>query len=651
MRSTATLKFYFNHSKQQALRHKCNSCLGICSIFIVVIISALCYTLVEDTPVVFYRQAEQLYGQYDLKISPESAPFLNYSLVSSLLQNDSNLQYHSPRIHWNETGSIIYPPSCNIVFKNNDFYDIQDCSINLIENTTLCDSDKIISASIWLINFSKEKKMALGRSFDDTNIPNYGEIILSSTTADKLDIINIHETIYISLPLNSSHIPLLTNYLNNKYFTNISEDAPELMELINDCNAVVIPFNVSYISEQSLGGKFAERSRKFDAVINMDYFMEMFMQNLPPMLLNRINNLKNENDNIDEYNSETIYEYVTNIYMNLPPNRITTYLSTNYLTILSALNKFAGKIRYKIGWNLVDLRLDILQSMSLLSYTILSLSIVLDMIIFVLILLSVGLLYSLLVISVDSKKFMLGILRMLGMSKRSLVYLLISQSLAYSIPAYIIGMILAQIGVIYVSGILGSSGNVTLDTKLSLTAIIIATVVGIGCSLVAAILPIISALQQNLRDVLDIRHSQTKAVKFNINRSMNFITFSWNTMCVCFVLVLFGWFIYYFLPQAFLSGNLSELSIMLFSLMLAMLFGFVLIGINMQHIIERIIVKIILFWEKRPIPNIVIKNLIAHRIRNRKTAVMYSLSLSFIFLVTVMISSNVEYMKVSELRK
>ena len=45
---------------------------------------------------------------------------------------------------------------------------------------------------------------------------------------------------------------------------------------------------------------------------------------------------------------------------------------------------------------------------------ILSLSIVLDMIIFVLIILSVGLLYSLLVISVNSKKFMLGILRMLG---------------------------------------------------------------------------------------------------------------------------------------------------------------------------------------------------------------------------------------------
>ena len=40
-------KFYVSHTKKQVCSHKCNSCLAICSIFVVVVISALCYTVVQ----------------------------------------------------------------------------------------------------------------------------------------------------------------------------------------------------------------------------------------------------------------------------------------------------------------------------------------------------------------------------------------------------------------------------------------------------------------------------------------------------------------------------------------------------------------------------------------------------------------------------
>ena len=51
------------------------------------------------------------------------------------------------------------------------------------------------------------------------------------------------------------------------------------------------------------------------------------------------------------------------------------------------------------------------------SYIIMSLGMVLDLVIFVLISLSLILLYSLLVISVESKTFMLGVMRMLRLLK------------------------------------------------------------------------------------------------------------------------------------------------------------------------------------------------------------------------------------------
>ena len=47
--SCPTLEFYFKQTKQEICRDKCNSCLAICSIFIVVLISALCYTVVQVT--------------------------------------------------------------------------------------------------------------------------------------------------------------------------------------------------------------------------------------------------------------------------------------------------------------------------------------------------------------------------------------------------------------------------------------------------------------------------------------------------------------------------------------------------------------------------------------------------------------------------
>ena len=237
------------------------------------------------------------------------------------------------------------------------------------------------------------------------------------------------------------------------------------------------------------------------------------------------------------------------------------------------------------------------------------------------------------------------------MTKKSIVSLLVSQSLGYSIPAYITGMIVAQIAVWYMTSLIGKKGNINFDGSLSSNAILLATTVGIGCSLVAAILPIINALRHNLRDVLDVRHSGTKAVEFNLERTNSMATFSWNVLANCSALVVLGWVMYYYLPQSFLSGDLSKIVTMLFIVLLGMLFGFVLIGMNMQHIVELIMVKMVLFWERRPIPNIVVKNLIAHRLRNRKTAVMYSLSLSFVMMVTVMVHSNVETMKMSVLRR
>lgn len=66
-----------------------------------------------------------------------------------------------------------------------------------------------------------------------------------------------------------------------------------------------------------------------------------------------------------------------------------------------------------------------------------------------------------------------------------------------------------------------------------------------------------------------------------------------------------------------------------------MLFGLILLSLNLEQPLEKCIVWLLLWWERRSIPTLVLKNLIAHRVRNRKTTIMYALALGFIIFITV----------------
>ena len=281
----------------------------------------------------------------------------------------------------------------------------------------------------------------------------------------------------------------------------------------------------------------------------------------------------------------------------------------------------------------------------------LSLGVVLDLIIFVLIVLSILLLYSLLVISVSSKTFTIGIFRMLGMNRINLIILLESQAITNALPAWCIGLIIAQIGSIYVLNLLGSSANIDLNKSLTPTSIMVATCVGLGISMIASILPIKTVLNQTLQSSLDSHHSKTDAVKFDISRTDK-SQFKWNVFCICFVLTVLGWVVFYFFPQSFMDNNLELFGLILMLLMLFILFGCILMGLNLQHLLERFVLFFTLsWWEKRLIPQIVLKNLIAHKTRNKKTAIMYAFSLSFIFFLTVMISTQLSALKMPDIQR
>jgi len=95
-----------------------------------------------------------------------------------------------------------------------------------------------------------------------------------------------------------------------------------------------------------------------------------------------------------------------------------------------------------LGFYPVKINLDILKSMELYDSAILFLGLIFDIIILLFIILSILLVYSLLMISVETKTFEFGVMRMTGLSKSGLVTLIIVQSLMFVIPSIAAAFIL-----------------------------------------------------------------------------------------------------------------------------------------------------------------------------------------------------------------
>lgn len=66
-----------------------------------------------------------------------------------------------------------------------------------------------------------------------------------------------------------------------------------------------------------------------------------------------------------------------------------------------------------------------------------------------------------------------------------------------------------------------------------------------------------------------------------------------------------------------------------------MLFGLTLISLNLQKMLELAIVNLLLFFERKSMKLLIIKNLSAHRASNKMTSIIYSLTLGCIIFIIV----------------
>ena len=149
-----------------------------------------------------------------------------------------------------------------------------------------------------------------------------------------------------------------------------------------------------------------------------------------------------------------------------------------------------------MGFSELSMSLDILTYLESIQFFSLFLGLILSIILTILFILSVMLLYSLLMISVETRTFELGVHRMVGLGRKGVVSLLITQAGSFSVPAWLLGLLLSA----WISGFtisaLETAVQVPLHRGLTPGSIIAATLLGLLIPLVASILPIRAALSQ-----------------------------------------------------------------------------------------------------------------------------------------------------------
>lgn len=104
----------------------------------------------------------------------------------------------------------------------------------------------------------------------------------------------------------------------------------------------------------------------------------------------------------------------------------------------------------------------------------------------------------------------------------------------------------------------------------------------------------------------------------------------------------FGLMIYYLLPKGLINQNVGLLLSVFFTILIGLLFGLILLSYSVQYVFEKLIAYLTLFWINKTDFILTLKNMSAHRFKNRRSSLLYSLSVAFIIFTSVGISIQIQ---------
>ena len=545
----------------------------------VVLVLALLLTVLANAPVLYLALAEQSNGQIDLLLAQNDRR-LNWTLASETASRQGDQwTYGSPRLEFSA-----------LVEKQTSSTPMQGFSIDE----------------------SLELRAGVGRDFVGRPKLQSGEIYMSNLLAGSLGNVSIGDTVNI------------VTRVRTVFGVRVWEEMTSGDSSQDDQLVVVVMIKGFYS-----GSAGKHPSGVSGVLLPGDAWPQMMAEGMNPS--------RSDPEVRARVAAHPWREYANRVVWNLPPGRAGAYRSSDLAGIKRDVSGFISELLARVGWKDISTTMPVLDGVSGYEFFSLFLGLLLNIIVLFIFALSVLLIYSLLMVSVESRTFELGILRMVGMTRPRLVGLLLTQALFYALPAIVIGLPVAQGFAVPISIFLENLSGVEVSPLLTGLSIGMAILAGLLVPLVGAILPVREALRANVHSSVDTRRSKTVAVRYKLTRSDSAVP---SGPLLVIGLVLFGlaFVVYYLLPLALLATNLYALLNIFFLVLIAMLVGLTVLASNLQPLLERLFTWIFFFWEHSAIRSLTLRNFDAHRRRNRNTALMFSVSLAFILFLSVTFS-------------
>ena len=247
------------------------------------------------------------------------------------------------------------------------------------------------------------------------------------------------------------------------------------------------------------------------------------------------------------------------------------------------------------------------------------------------------LIYSLVSVSVEERVREYAILRTLGAKRRDVFGLVLAESgllcLLGVLPGAPVGALLAKVVLLIVSAALGGGeGAVSVPLDLSPAALWGPLVAGAGLAIASAFLPALEATRWSIVDALDpLRRGQIQPVarpEGSANRPL---------LLTGVALTAISTVVFFILPTALLSGDPSLVGTVVLCLLITILIGMTLVAVSALPVVERVMMRL-LGWAFGPVSEMASRNLTRHARRNTTTAVMFTLSVSFVIFIASLVA-------------
>jgi hypothetical protein len=83
-------------------------------------------------------------------------------------------------------------------------------------------------------------------------------------------------------------------------------------------------------------------------------------------------------------------------------------------------------------------------------------------------------------------------------------------------------------------------------------------------------------------------------------------------------------------------------------ILFGIIFGLTVLALKFQRSLETAFTHLLLFFEKKSLRTLVLKNLVANRNRNKMTAIVYSLGLGFIIFLNIAQNTQIQTMRLHQ---